>query len=480
MSLISGVFLAFTALVVLVYYLLPMRLRSPWLLAASLAFYLYADLRYMAFLLFTIALSYAAGRLLPRARRPRLLLALALLMVLGMMAVLKFLPYSLALARELFGLELGSWSWIYPLGISFFSLQAASYVIDVYRGDILPEKSFWRYCLFMSFFPIITQGPISRYQQLAPQLGEGHELNYRQLCFGAQLALWGFFKKLVVADRAGLFVDTVYAQPEGFGSFAVILAALLYTLQLYADFSGCVDICRGIAQMLGIDLMENFRRPFFAASIQELWRRWHISLSSWFRDYVYIPLGGSRKGSLRRMLNTMAVFALSGLWHGAGANFLFWGLLQGAYIVLGGLSRGLRQRFWQRLSIRLPRAFSCLGCFLLFAFSMHFFRAPGLSSGLIMARSAITELSLSHLSDGSLLALGLDLADFGVLFLGLLLMLLVSLWQEKHSEELLRERVAALALPLRWGIYLGGLMAVLILGIYGPGYSSAQFIYMGF
>ena len=469
MDLISLGFLLFAAVTVVVYYALPLRLRPMWLLAASVFFYLSADLRCGLFLLSGIVSCYAAALLIPKTRQKKLLLFLVLALNLGLMAALKLLPWLMAQAVESGRLRL-----LYPLGLSFYSLQAAGYVIDVYRGRIEPEQKLWRFALFMSFFPIVSQGPISRYEQLSPQLQEGHVIDAENLAYGTQLALWGYFKKLVVADRAGLLVDLVYDTPGKYAGLAMCAAATLYTLQLYADFSGCVDICRGVARMLGIELMENFRRPLFSQSIAEFWRRWHISLGAWLRDYLYVPLGGSRKGKARRAVNTLIVFAFSGLWHGAGLNFLFWGLFNGACIVLGGATIKARDAFWRRLGAeKPPRFLRQLGCFFLVVLGFHFFRAPGLSAGVHMALDAVRPF------DGSLLEL-LDLKDTLVLAFGLGLMLLVSVLSERMEAGCLRDRIAALKLPLRWVLWLALFMTVLIFGVYGPGYDKAQFIYMGF
>ena len=469
MDLISLGFLLFAAVTVCVYYAMPLRLRPVWLLMASVFFYLRADLRCGLFLLSGIVRCYAAALLIPKTRHKKLLLFLVLALNLGLMAALKLLPWLMAQAVESGRLRL-----LYPLGLSFYSLQAAGYVIDVYRGRIEPEQKLWRFALFMSFFPIVSQGPISRYEQLSPQLQEGHVIDAENLAYGAQLALWGYFKKLVVADRAGLLVDLVYDTPGKYAGLAMCAAATLYTLQLYADFSGCVDICRGVARMLGIELMENFRRPLFSQSIAEFWRRWHISLGAWLRDYLYVPLGGSRKGKARRAVNTLIVFAFSGLWHGAGLNFLFWGLFNGACIVLGGATIKARDAFWRRLGAeKPPRFLRQLGCFFLVVLGFHFFRAPGLSAGVHMALDAVRPF------DGSLLEL-LDLKDTLVLAFGLGLMLLVSVLSERMEAGCLRDRIAALKLPLRWVLWLALFMTVLIFGVYGPGYDKAQFIYMGF
>jgi len=482
MNFISFDFLFFVALVTGLYYLLPLRMRAAWLLVASAVFYMLAQLRFLIFLGLSIVSCFFAAKAMARAgqKRKKLLMTLALLFNLGILVWLKYLPFAGRLVSGLLGLELNIPAFLVPLGISFYTLQAAGYLIDVYRGDVRPEEKLWRFALFMGFFPIIMQGPISRYGQLAPQLFEPRRLDYRKLKFGAQLMLWGFFKKMLIADRAAMLVNQVFNNHHEYAGLAVFVAMCLYTLQLYTDFSGCVDISRGCAGLLGIELAENFRRPLFSTSIQDFWRRWHISLSSWFRDYLYIPLGGSRRGELRKNINTLTVFAVSGLWHGAGLNYIFWGGLHGLYMVAGSLSRKLLRRGGSTVPAALRpalRAAQQAGCFLLVAFAFLFFRAAGLRTGMEMSLSMLSGPWAEQLRDGTLLSLGLDLPELILLGLGLLVLLLVSLLQERVS---LRERIAGLSLPLRWAIYLGGILAVLVFGIYGPGYSSAQFIYMNF
>ena len=475
MNFISFDFILFVVAVTAGYYLLPMRLRPGLLLAASAVFYLLADLRFLFYLGASIlsCFSLAIAMEGKSQKRRKVLLIAALLINFGLLGLTKYLPFAAGIFARLTGIELNLPGFLLPLGISFYTLQAAGYMIDVYRGDVQAQRSLWRFALFMGFFPIIMQGPISRYSQLAPQLFEPKGFDYRRICFGAQLMLWGFFKKMIIADRAAMLVDQVFNNHHEYAGLAVFVAMCLYTLQLYADFSGCVDISRGCAGMLGIELAENFRRPLFSTGIQQFWRRWHVSLSSWFRDYLYIPLGGSRKGEVRKYINNMIVFTVSGLWHGAGLNFVFWGGLHGVYIVAEALMKKLC-RGRKMPELRLLRQ---LGCYLLVAFAFMFFRASGLRTGLEMALSMLTGPWLSQLSDGTLLSLGLDGAELTVLSIGLVIQLMVSLQQEKGS---VREYIAGLSLPLRWVIWLGALLAVLIFGIYGPGYSSAAFIYMGF
>jgi D-alanyl-lipoteichoic acid acyltransferase DltB (MBOAT superfamily) len=482
MNLVSFGFLCFVLLVVVLYYAMPMKLRPPLLLLLSLAFYLYAGINYIFFLLFTVLSTFYGARLLQGTEKHRkAILATVLTANLAVLAVVKYLPFSMSLLEAALGVELPGLSMIVPLGISFYTLQAMAYIIDVSRGKIQPEKSLWRYGLFMSFFPIIMQGPISRYDQLSQQLSNPHKLEYTNLKFGAQLMLWGYFKKLVIADRAGIAVNQVFNNYADYHGLVIFLVSFLYLLELYADFSGCVDICRGISKMLGIELMDNFRHPFFSVSVQDFWRRWHISLSSWLRDYLYIPLGGNRKGAFRKQLNTLIVFTVSGLWHGAGLNYIFWGALHGIFLIIGSLTRAVRQRFWQAVHVSEDsfglRLLRIILTWPLVVFAFLFFRANGLSAGLHMAVSMFSGFSLSQLTDGSLLNLGLDMANIIVLLSALLVLLIVSIMQEHCS---VRQLIARQRLPIRWGIYLIGLMAVLIFGQYGPGYSSAQFIYMNF
>ena len=471
MSFISFEFLIFVAGLTALYYLVPMSLRAPLLLLASALFYAMADLRFLIFLGLSILSCFAAGLAMEkRPERKKLWLYLATGLNLGLLLWLKYLPFAGDILARLTGIELNLPAFLLPLGISFYTLQAIGYLIDVYRGDIAPERKLWRFALFMGYFPIIVQGPISRYGQLAPQLFEPKRFDFERIKSGLQLMLWGFFKKLVIADRAAMLVDQVFNNYPDYAGLAVFAAMCLYLVQLYNDFSGCVDICRGCAELVGVSLMDNFRRPLLSRSIQEYWRRWHISLSSWLRDYVYIPLGGSRRGKLRRHINVCLVFTLSGLWHGAGLNYIFWGAMHGLFMVAEALG--------EKLLRRLPGPIRQLGCFLLVAWAYIFFRAPGLRAGLVMTLKMLRGPWLSQLTDGTLLNLGLELPQLIVLGVALLLLLAVSLMQEYRGS--VRGRVDALPRALSWSIWLALTMAVLIFGIYGPGYSSAAFIYMGF
>ena len=327
----------FLPIIFALYWALPHKYRQPLLLAASYYFYMSWNVKYVALILFTTAVSYTAAVLLERTDRSgkrRLLLMAALVACLGVLFVFKYFDFFFAslaavLQRFVIPLHPTTLNLLLPVGISFYTFQTLSYVIDVYRGDVEAERNFMTYALFVSFFPQLVAGPIERTKNLLPQLKAEHTFDYNQATYGLKLMAWGYFKKLVVADNLAVYVDRVFDNVYSFQGFALLLAAFFFTIQIYCDFSGYSDIARGTAKLLGIDLMENFKSPYFSASIQEFWSRWHISLSTWFRDYVYIPLGGNRVSKARHYWNLLVTFLISGLWHGANWTFVIWGGLHG-------------------------------------------------------------------------------------------------------------------------------------------------------
>ena len=328
----------FLPVVFALYWALPHRLRWPLLLAASYYFYMSWNVKYVALILFTTAVSFAAALLLEKAERRekrRLLLAAVLVACLGVLFVFKYWDFffgSLAAMAQRFAIPLHPTTLrlLLPVGISFYTFQTLGYVIDVYRGDVKAERNFGVYATFISFFPQLVAGPIERTKNLLPQIRAKHTFDYDQATYGLKLMAWGYFKKIVIADTLSQYVSRVYDAPREFQGFALVLATVFFTIQIYCDFSGYSDIAVGTAKLLGIDLMTNFKSPYFSASVKEFWSRWHISLSTWFRDYVYIPLGGNRVGKARHALNLMITFLTSGLWHGANWTFVVWGGIHGA------------------------------------------------------------------------------------------------------------------------------------------------------
>lgn len=313
MNFISLTFVFFFPVVVILYWKIPWKYREFFLLAVSYLFYIRESSWAGGLLVLTTVITYLAGIAISRGKHKRGWLILTVTVCLGLLIGLK---YSVP-----------------PVGISFYTFQTMAYVIDVYRGEICAEKQPVSYALFVSFFPQLVAGPIERAGNLLGQLKEKHTKNPADMMNGCWLILRGFYKKVVVADYLAVYVDRVYASPGEAGGIGTVLGTMFFAVQIYCDFSGYTDIARGAARMLGIRLMENFRHPYRAVSIQDFWKRWHISLTRWFTDYVYIPLGGNRKGFAKQCRNVLVVFLLSGFWHGASWNFVVWGLIHGIYMI---------------------------------------------------------------------------------------------------------------------------------------------------
>ncbi len=346
-------FLIFLPIVVLLFYVLPQKLRWVMLLAASCTFYMWFVPKYILILLVTIVIDFSAGVLMEKyADRPKLkktflvISIVSTLMVLMIFKYLNFLTANLSLLCVKMGIE---WHWvtdiILPIGLSFHTFQSMSYVIEVYLGHQKAERHFGYYSLYVMFFPQLVTGPIERPGNLLRQLHEKKEFQYENISKGMRLIIYGFFIKMVVADHLGAYVDKVYADPSSFNSWSVMLAMAFYSFQIYCDFFGYSTIALGAAKLMGFDISDNFRTPYLAKNIAEFWHRWHISLSTWFRDYVYIPLGGSRVKFGRWAFNILVVFVLSGIWHGAAWTFLFWGFAHG---LLHIIEKALRNRFPQK------------------------------------------------------------------------------------------------------------------------------------
>ena len=329
-------FMVFFPVVTLVYYLLPFRWRWCWLLAASCFFYMWFKPVYILILLVTILIDYTAGLMIHRYRlQPRKRKGWLIASIVSTLSVLFIFKYQ--------GLFYET-NILLPIGLSFHTFQSLSYVIEVYRGNQRPERHFGFYSLYVMFYPQLVTGPIERPQNLLRQLHIPQPFQMQNLARGVMLILFGLFAKMVVADNLAVYVDQIYAQPDQYGSAAIALGLFFYSFQIYCDFFGYSTIALGCAKAMGYDLMDNFRAPFLSASVGEFWRRWHISLSTWFRDYVYIPMGGSRVKVSRWMFNIMVVFLLSGLWHGADWTFVVWGGMHGLLLVVEGLPAKLRHR----------------------------------------------------------------------------------------------------------------------------------------
>jgi len=395
-------FLLFLPLVCAVHWLLPHRMRWLWLLGASWLFYFWWEPRAGVLLVGTTLVTWICAQAIGNAgstAAKRLWLALALAAALGVLGVFKYAGFFVAMVGKRLTLRI-----LLPVGISFYTFQTLSYVLDVYRGNILPEAHFGYYALFVTFFPQLVAGPIERPQNLLPQLRTERIWQPGNLTEGGWLLLSGYMKKIVIADGLSRLVDQVYASPTDASGPEVLLATVLFGFQIYSDFSGYTDIARGSARLLGIDLMENFRRPYGAKTVRDFWRRWHISLTSWFTDYVYIPLGGSRRGLIRQLGNVMIVFLLSGLWHGAGWTFVAWGGIHGLYQIAGILLQ--RCGFSKGGQGRMADFLRQLRTFALVSFAWLFFRAESLQDAWTLL-SRIPHWDVRSVSPAAWLSAGL-------------------------------------------------------------------------
>ena len=392
-------FLIFYPAVLLMYFLAPQKWRWVLLLAASYYFYLSWNVELVFLIVFTTAVSYVSALVIEKKRDgtvARLCLCATLVVSLGILFFYKyfdFLAGSVTAVANRFGAGWAPFSLglMLPVGISFYTFQTLSYVIDVYRGDLPAERHFGYYALYVSFFPQLVAGPIERPENLLPQLRADHKFSRDDTAAGLRLMLTGFFKKIAVADLCAAYVVPVFSEPEHANGMSVILAAVLFAFQIYGDFAGYTDIAIGCARVMGIKLMKNFDRPYTAESIKEFWARWHISLSSWFRDYLYIPLGGNRCSKARHLCNLMTVFLVSGLWHGAAWTYVIWGALHGFYQVVGILTKKLRAGIYDRLRIDRSSPAARLWrqgvTFVLVTFAWIFFRANSISDiGTLLAR----------------------------------------------------------------------------------------------
>lgn len=490
-------FLIFFPIVCLVYFAIPKKVKWVWLLGASYYFYMCWNPKY-ALLMFTSTLiTWLSGYFIDKfnsIENPKKSKALKNITVgvsfvsnLAILFFFKYFDFAVEnLNRILAAVNIQavnpSFDVILPVGISFYTFQALSYTMDVYRKDVECEKNFFRYMLFVSFFPQLVAGPIERSKNLIHQLKENHPFNWQKVKSGLILMLWGFFQKLVIADRAAIAVNTVYNNHSEFGGTQIAFATILFALQIYCDFSSYTDIARGASRVMGIELMENFKQPYFARSIADFWRRWHISLSGWFKDYLYIPLGGNRKGTLRKYLNIMTVFLSSGLWHGASWNFVIWGVLHGAYQIIGDITKPIRRKVLSAVSIREDNAvhkmFQIVFTFVLVCFGWVFFRANNVTDALLMIKKIFTDFSILSVGKGCILNMGLDIANIGALIASVVVLFGINLARHKEISPLTAILKANVAIRIVLCLVL--IFTVLVFGIYGPGYSESQFIYFQF
>ena len=486
MSFTTFEFLIFLVFLFPMYFLIPKKLQKFILLIFNFYYISFYKIEFLYFILGISTIFYISGILLEKYRKKSILI-FSIFCTSGILIYLKFFVYLLGkLHIQSIALNSIASKLYLPLGISFYTLQGIAYIIDIYKNKYQVEKNFIHFLLYMTFFPIFLQGPISRYEQLGKQLITYHKFDYKQFCFGLQLALWGLFKKLVISNRLNMITNEIFDKNTEYTGFIMLLSGMCYALELYTDFSGAVDISRGIAQSMNINLIQNFNFPNSATSIKDFWGRWHISLSTWLRDYIYIPLGGNRKGTFRKYINITITFFVSGLWHGVGFKFIIWGLLHAFYQILADLIADILNKIKEVFKYRkilslisdnnnLEIFISKFITFILVSVAWIFFRASDWKTAYTMVKK-INKKFLSTI--GKLIESGsIDKKDFIVLIISLFILYLF----ERASQKIeVREKISKFYLPFRWALYILLVHTIVIFGIYGEGYNPANFIYMGF
>lgn len=473
-------FLYFFLIVTPLYFLLPHRFRWQLLLAASVYFYMVFMPIYILILGFTIIVDYYAGIYIENStgKRRKRFLIMSLIANIGVLAVFKyynFLNENLSVLLNSIGYENNIPNlWILlPVGLSFHTFQAMSYTIEVYRGNHKAERNFGIYSLYVMFYPQLVAGPIERPQNILYQFYERHSFDYQRVTSGLKLMAWGLFKKVVIADRLSSFVDAVYMKPFQFEGFPLILATVFFAIQIYCDFSGYSDMAIGSARIMGFDLMKNFDRPYFSKSISEFWKRWHISLSTWFRDYLYISMGGNRKGEVRTAMNLLITFVISGLWHGANWTYVIWGGLNGIFLVIENYLRKFKILPKGQPKTLFGKAVGIIITFCLINLTWIFFRANSISEAYYIITHLFTNFSESF-AKSNFTRIKLGKYDVAVIGAMLLILISVEFLQRKYSIQGLINKQPFM---LRKAIYVGLLVLLLFFGMFDR---DAQFIYFQF
>lgn len=479
----SWEFLIFYPITLLLYFLLPKKLSRYSLLLMSLIFYLAWNYKLIVLILFTTAVSYFAGIIIEKTEKKSIKKLCVVISLVACLGVLLFFKYYNFLAGSLgwalmeitgntydFTLNL-----VLPVGISFYTFQTLSYVIDVYRGNEKAERNFPLFALYVTFFPQLVAGPIERPGNLIPQLREKNALTADNVRIGLQKMAVGFFKKIVVADLLAEYVNSVFNNPTEATGFGVVIAAALFSVQIYCDFSGYTDIAIGCARVMGIKLMKNFDRPYTAKTVKEFWARWHISLSTWFRDYLYFPLGGSRCSKPRHMFNLFMVFFVSGLWHGANWTFIIWGLIHAAYRIIGELTYKKREEFWAKIHVDTGSTWfgiiRRILTFILVAFAFIFFRANSLGDLGLLLGAVFTNPGnlLSTLS-----SMGLGISAIIVTVLSIVIMTeLDILTGKEETEAIVSDSRKTSVVWCVWGVAVAWIMLLSVGG-------ASTFIYFQF
>ena len=509
MDITSFYFLCFFGITLLLYYILPKKAQWAFLLLVSGLFFItYGKPWLILYPIISTTVTFVGANLIERLeeqKRKKAVLSFVVVFQLILLVVLKYLNFGVYTHNAIMDVfHIGGQYWnrfrfMVPLGISFYTLSMIGYLCDVYWEISKPQKNFFKYALFGMYFPVMVSGPIIRYQDMENQLYERHVFDYRKVTFGMQRILWGFFKKLVISERLAVLVSTVYNGYEAYPGTYILIATIAFAFRLYTDFSGCMDIVLGVSECFGITVAENFNTPFFSRTMQEFWRRWHITLGAWLKNYIFYPLLRTRffmelpkklkprygKKAAKQITTFAAMFILwfaIGLWHGGAWKYIIGsGLLHWFYIVMGEVLepvwKKMRAFFHVKVESRGFIVFQRVRTFLLASSGFLFFNSGGMRKAFAMYWSMFTTWNPQVLWNGSLLQLGLDAVDLVIAIVSLGILFVVSCMQQKES---VREWLAGRHLVIRWILLYALLFYVILLGNYGPGYSAAEFIYAGF
>lgn len=479
-------FLIFFFIVTVVYYMIPHKVRWFWILLSSYYFYMRSNPKYIVILVFITLLSYLSGIIVEKSvKYKKNVMILSILCNISVLFVFKYYNFFIKSMEHILAvihiqLHVPYSTFSLPIGISFYIFEAMAYIIDVYRGGLKAEKNLLKYASFIAFFPQLLAGPIERAGHMLVQFEKKHVFDYEKIKSGLLLILWGLFQKLVVADRLSKFTDTVFSQPNNYRGFEMVIASLFFTFQIYCDFSGYSDMAIGAARVLGFELSRNFERPYFSKGIREFWRRWHITLCSWFKDYLYIPLGGNRCSKIRNYINIMIVFVVSGLWHGADVSFIVWGALHGVYQVV----EKAIEPFWNKVMVRLKiqtsgsiyKLFQVIKTFVLVDFAWIFFKASSFKAAIAFIKNMFY-FNPEVFINGAIYKLGLSYKEFWIGVFGIVIVLIENLLQRNNNiySKLMNKHVV-----IRWSLYVASLIFIIIFGVYGSDYNPQQFIYFQF
>jgi len=477
-------FLVFFIIVTALYFAMPYKNRWFLLLVSSCYFYMAFVPIYILILGFTIVIDYFAGIWIEKAqgKRRKLFLIFSLVANISVLAIFKyynFINENFSFLLQGFGLSnpIPYLSILLPIGLSFHTFQAMSYTIEVYRGNQSAERHFGIYALYVMFYPQLVAGPIERPQNLLYQFRAKYDFDYDRVISGIRLMVWGLFKKIVIADRLAIVVDTVYNNPESHNSLSLIIATVFFSFQIFCDFSGYSDMAIGASRVMGFKLMTNFDKPYQSSSINEFWKRWHISLSSWFRDYLYISLGGNRVTIPRWYLNLFIVFLVSGLWHGANWTFIVWGALHGFYLVFGLVTKNFREKFNRLFFLSKIPLLPIVTTFLLVAFAWIFFRAKDFNTATYIIKHMITGFPdiITRLVNGEYVLefMGQDKIGILISFSLILFLELVHYIQNKIS---ISARFDKMPVYVRWMVYYAVIFVMVFMGVF----ENRQFIYFQF